>query len=90
MTTTSFHMDATATTVVEILSGVLETTPDALVEEPLLGAYDWDSVAILEALVALEGAFGVEIDLQALHHQLTAGDLIELVRATLTEHLGAS
>lgn len=82
MTITSDHMDATATTVVEILSGVLGTTPDELAAEPMLGTYNWDSVATLEALVALEGAFGIEIDLRALHHQHTAGDLIELVRAT--------
>jgi acyl carrier protein len=73
--------DETATRVVDILSGVLGTTPTALAEEPLLGTYKWDSLSTLEALVALEGEFGIEIDLRALHSQRTAIELVELVRA---------
>ncbi|MBT2396900.1 acyl carrier protein [Streptomyces sp. ISL-100] len=81
MTTTADLTDETSVQVVEIISGVLSTTPGQLREEPLLGTYNWDSLTTLEALVALEGSFGIEIDLRALHSQRTIGDLVALVKS---------
>lgn len=72
-----------AAQVVDILSGVLNTSPENLAAQPVLAAYDWDSMATLEALVALEGEFGIEVDLRELHSRHTADDLVKLVRAAV-------
>ncbi|MFJ7944797.1 acyl carrier protein [Streptomyces sp. NPDC096354] len=72
-----------AAQVMDILGGVLNASPEELAAEPVLAGYNWDSMATLEALVALEGEFGIEIDLRELHTQHTAGDLVNLVRAAI-------
>jgi acyl carrier protein len=72
--------DETTAAVLDILGRVLLVTPEELAKEPLLGAYNWDSITTLEALVALESAFAVEIDLRDLHAQRRVDELIDLVR----------
>jgi acyl carrier protein len=72
--------DETTATVLDILGRVLFTSPEKLVEEPVLGTYNWSSLTTLEAVVALESAFAIEIDLRDLHAQRTVDGLVDLVR----------
>jgi acyl carrier protein len=72
--------DEATATVLDILGRVLLATPEELVEQPVLGTYNWSSLTTLEAVVALESAFGIEIDLRDLHAQRTVGELLDLVR----------
>ncbi|GAA2463866.1 acyl carrier protein [Winogradskya humida] len=70
---------ATATTVAEILAGVLDEPAAALREQPILAAHDWDSITSLEALAHLEAHFDMSLDLTAFNAARTVDDLTALV-----------
>ena len=54
-------------TVVNILSDVLDESVEDLHDQPVLAAYDWDSLTSLEALAQLESQLGMTLDLRAYH-----------------------
>jgi acyl carrier protein len=67
-------------TVVEILAGVLSVPGDAISPDADLADLGWDSMAMLETIVAMEARLGTEIDLRALRSVHTAHDLVTLAR----------
>jgi acyl carrier protein len=66
-------------TVVAILSGVLDEPASALEAEPTLASHEWDSLSSLEALAQLEALLGVTLDLRSFHAARTVADLVHLV-----------
>jgi acyl carrier protein len=78
-TTPQTHDDVTAG-VLNVLERILLATPEELAAQPRLGAYKWDSLTTLEAMVSLESIFAIRIDLRDLHSVSTVDDLVDLVR----------
>ncbi|TQF01426.1 acyl carrier protein [Kitasatospora acidiphila] len=76
-------VESVGTEVLEVLSEVLNQEPEALTAQPVLASYDWDSLAMLEALAQLESAFGVRLELRAFQAVRTVEDMAALVAATL-------
>jgi len=69
-----------AETVLDILSGVLDETPDDLRARPVLASYEWDSISSLDALSQLESKLDVTLDLRAFHAARTVDDIVALVK----------
>jgi acyl carrier protein len=67
--------------VLNVLSDVLQETPDEVAAKPVLAAHAWTSMASLEALAQLEDELGIALDLRAFNAVRTVDALIELVRA---------
>lgn len=70
-------------TVLNILSEVLDEPADDLRGHPVLAAYEWDSLRLLEALVQMESALGVTLDLRSYQAARKVDDLVNLVLATV-------
>jgi acyl carrier protein len=66
-------------TVVRVLADVLEATPEQLLAKPTLAVHNWDSLASLEALAALEAELHITLDLRDYHRARDVDDLVELV-----------
>jgi len=66
-------------TVLTILSDVLRVPADDLRQQPVLASYQWDSLAMLEALAQLEGSLGVSLDLRFYQQARTVDDLLSLI-----------
>jgi acyl carrier protein len=69
--------------VLEILSDVLRLPAGELLRRRELADCGWDSMAVMEAIVALEDRFGIELDLRALRHGQRIEDVVQLVREAL-------
>lgn len=69
-------------TVLTILSDVLRVPVDDLRQQPVLASYQWDSLAMLEALAQLEGSLGVSLDLRFYQQARTVDDLLSLIAAS--------
>jgi len=69
-------------TVLAILSDVLRVPADDLRRQPVLASYQWDSLAMLEALAQLEGSLGVSLDLRFYQQARTVEDLLALIADT--------
>lgn len=69
-------------TVLAILSDVLRVSADDLRRQPVLASYQWDSLAMLEALAQLESSLGVSLDLRFYQQARTADDLLDLIADT--------
>jgi acyl carrier protein len=65
--------------VLDILSDVLEEPVDALREQPILAAHEWDSITSLLTLSQLESQFDITLDLRSYHAARTIGDLVGLI-----------
>ena len=66
-------------TVESILSDVLRVPVDDLRQQPVLAAYQWDSLNMLEALAQLESSLGVSLDLRFYQQARTVDDLLSLI-----------
>jgi acyl carrier protein len=66
-------------TVLTILSDVLRVSVDDLRQHPVLAAYQWDSLSMLEALAQLESSLGVSLDLRYYQQARTVDDLLSLI-----------
>jgi len=66
-------------TVLTILSDVLRVPADDLRQQPVLASYQWDSLAMLEALAQLERSLGVSLDLRFYQQARTVDDLLSLI-----------
>jgi acyl carrier protein len=66
-------------TIVDILSDVLDEPAATLRSQPVVAAYNWDSVASLGALVQIERRLQVTLDLHRYHQARTIDDLVGLV-----------
>jgi len=66
-------------TVLTILSDVLRVSVDDLRQHPVLAAYQWDSLSMLEALAQLESSLGVSLDLRFYQQARTVDDLLSLI-----------
>ena len=71
------------TTVLGILSTVLDEPISDLQVRPVLATYDWDSLASLEALAQLENQLDVTLDLRRYHEARNVADLVGLVTGAL-------
>lgn len=69
-------------TVLVILSDVLRVPVDDLRQQPVLASYQWDSLAMLEALAQLESSLGVSLDLRFYQQARTVDDLLALIADT--------
>ena len=69
-------------TVLTILSDVLRVPVDDLRQQPVLASYQWDSLAMLEALAQLESSLGVSLDLRYYQQARTVEDLLALIADT--------
>lgn len=69
-------------TVETILSDVLRVPADDLRRQPVLASYQWDSLAMLEALAQLESSLGVSLDLRFYQQARTVDDLLALIADT--------
>jgi acyl carrier protein len=67
--------------VLDVLSDVLHEPVDGLLEQPILAAYEWDSLSSLEALSQLESRLQISLDLRSYQAVRTVADLVELVSA---------
>lgn len=67
-------------TVLSILSEILEEPVDDLRGYPVLAAYEWDSVRLLEALTHMESQLGVTLDLRSYQTARTVDDLVDLIQ----------
>jgi acyl carrier protein len=70
---------STEATIVDILSDVLDEPAATLRGQPVVAAYNWDSVASLGALAQIESRLQVTLDLHRYHRARTIDDLVELV-----------
>jgi acyl carrier protein len=66
-------------TVLTILSDVLRVPVDDLRQQPVLASYQWDSLAMLEALAQLESSLRVSLDLRFYQQARTVDDLLALI-----------
>lgn len=66
-------------TVEAILSDVLRVPVEDLRQQPVLAAYQWDSLNMLEALAQLESSLGVSLDLRFYQQARTVEDLLSLI-----------
>ncbi|HEU5268473.1 MAG TPA: acyl carrier protein [Jatrophihabitans sp.] len=66
-------------TVETILSDVLRVPVEELRQQPVLASYQWDSLAMLEALAQLESSLGVSLDLRYYQQARTVEDLLALI-----------
>jgi acyl carrier protein len=71
------------TTVLGILSTVLDEPISDLQVQTVLATYDWDSLASLEALAQLENQLDVTLDLRRYHEVRNVADLVGLVASAL-------
>lgn len=71
-------------TVLTILSDVLRVPEDELRQQPVLASYQWDSLAMLEALAQLESSLGVSLDLRYYQQARTVEDLLALIAQSRT------
>lgn len=71
------------TTVIAVLSDVLNEPAEQLRAEPVLAAHEWDSITSLETLVQLENRLGVSLDLRTYHTARSVGDLVGLIGRTV-------
>ena len=71
-------------TVLTILSDVLRVSEDDLRQQPVLASYQWDSLAMLEALAQLESSLGVSLDLRFYQQARTVDDLLALIAESST------
>ena len=71
-------------TVLTILSDVLRVPVDELRQQPVLASYQWDSLAMLEALAQLESSLGVSLDLRYYQQARTVEDLLALIAQSRT------
>jgi len=71
-------------TVLTILSDVLRVPVDDLRQQPVLASYQWDSLAMLEALAQLESSLGVSLDLRYYQQARTVEDLLALIAESST------
>lgn len=71
-------------TVLTILSDVLRVSVDDLRQQPVLASYQWDSLAMLEALAQLESSLGVSLDLRYYQQARTVEDLLALIAESST------
>lgn len=71
------------TTVLNILSEVLDEPADNLCARRVLAAYEWDSIRLLEALVQMESQLGVTLDLRSYQTARRVDDLVNLVLAAV-------
>jgi acyl carrier protein len=71
------------TTVLGILSTVLDEPVSDLRVRPVLATHDWDSLASLEALAQLENQLNVTLDLRRYHEVRSVADLVGLVASAL-------
>ena len=69
-------------TVCRILSDVLHESVEDLLEQPVLAAYEWDSLSSLEALSQLESRLSITLDLRSFQAVRTIEDLVDLVGRT--------
>jgi acyl carrier protein len=68
----------------EDLAGVLDLDRAAISEEtPLKNADNWDSMAHLAAIAAIDERFGITVPAKELTGVANVGELIELVRSRL-------
>jgi acyl carrier protein len=75
--------ESVETTILNVLVEVLNTSTDELRANTVLAAYEWDSLASLEALAQVESRLGVTLDLRLYHGELRVGDLVSLVEDAL-------
>ena len=75
--------------VVDILCDVLGEPPGALLGNPELARYEWDSVSSLDALAQIERRFAVTLDLRAYNGIRSVQDLVDLVLGTVAAPAGA-
>jgi acyl carrier protein len=66
-------------TVCKILSDVLHESVADLLAQPVLAAYEWDSLSSLEALSQLESRLAITLDLRSFQAVRTIEDLVDLV-----------
>jgi acyl carrier protein len=66
-------------TIVDILSDVLEVPATTLRGQPIVAAYNWNSVATLRALAQIESRLDVTLDLYRYSRARTVDDLVDLV-----------
>jgi len=71
-------------TVLTILSDVLRVSEEDLRQQPVLASYQWDSLAMLEALAQLESSLGVSLDLRFYQQARTVDDLLALIAESST------
>jgi acyl carrier protein len=69
-------------TVCKILSDVLHESVADLLAQPVLAAYEWDSLSSLEALSQLESRLAITLDLRSFQAVRTVQDLVDLVQRT--------
>lgn len=67
------------TTVMSILSHVLNESAADLRAQPVLAAHEWDSLTSLEVLAQLENQLYVSLDLRRYHAARSIDDLVSLV-----------
>jgi acyl carrier protein len=72
-------------TVLEVVSDVLGESADDLRALPVLAAHNWDSVASLEVLAALESRLGISLDLRSYHAAREIDDLVDLITTAVAE-----
>jgi len=65
--------------VLDILAEVLEESVEAVREQPVLAAHEWDSITSLLTLSQLESRFDISLDLRSYHAARTVGDLVDLI-----------
>ena len=65
--------------VLDVLSDVLHEPVDGLRQQPILAAYEWDSLSSLEALSQLESRLQISLDLRSYQAVRTVADLVALV-----------
>ncbi len=53
--------------------------PGTLAADPTLESLDFDSLAIVQLVTAMEGEFGVEFDEEELSEHTTVGDIVGLL-----------
>lgn len=70
-------------TVLAVIGDVLNQPAGTLRDQPVLAAYDWDSLASLEALAQLEGRFAIRLDLLDFHAARVVDDVTALVAEAL-------
>lgn len=69
-------------TVCSVLSDVLNESVTDLLAQPVLAAYEWDSLSSLEALSQLESRLAITLDLRSFQAVRTVEDLVSLVQRT--------
>jgi acyl carrier protein len=63
------------------LAGLAGVPPDALTDVTEIVPANWDSVAVLDLIAAIDEAYGVTVDLGDVQRCKTAGELVRLIDA---------